>query len=107
MAKNIIFILLYFIYSLFVLSSVYAMNPNNKKNRSVSKIQNISSPNWVHPNLRKNHQGYEKLKAQKTYSPIWQYNTNRPSGNIKGGGTTKYKDYTPFYHPSHKYKKKE
>lgn len=100
MAKNIIFILLYFVYYLFVLSSVYAMNPN--KNSNISKIKNISSPNWVHPNLRKNHPGYEKIRTQKQFSSIWQHNTNRQSGNIKGGGTTKYKNYTPFYHPSQK-----
>ena len=105
MAKNILFILLYFACSNFAFSSVYAMNSNKANN--VSKVQNISSPNWVHPDLRKNHQGYEKIKVQKEYSPVWQHNTNRPSGNIKGGGTTKYKDYTPFYHPSLKYKKKE
>lgn len=105
MAKNILFVLLYFLCSNFVLSPVYAMNPN--KDTSGSKVQNISSPNWVHPNLRNNHQGYEKIKDQKKYSTSWQHNTNRQSGNIIGGGTTKYNDYKPFYHPSLKYKKKK
>ncbi len=42
------------------------------------------------------------IKTQRKFSPFWQYSTNKPSGNIKGGGTTKYEDYEPFYNPSQK-----
>ncbi|MCK5542034.1 MAG: hypothetical protein KAI40_05025 [Desulfobacterales bacterium] len=109
MTKNIIIILilLLFIYSL---STVYAMGPiDNRDNNNYkkSKFKSSSTLNWVHPNLRESYKGYTKLKLQKQLSPMWQHTTNRPSGNIKGGGTTKYEDYTPFYNPSQKARKKE
>ncbi len=106
MFKNIIFtsILFYFICKL---SVVFAVEPNNKNNTDKSKIKkNISVSNWVHPELRESYKGYTKFKEQKEHSPMWQYSTNRQSGNIKGGGAIKYNDYRPFYHPSMKIKKK-
>lgn len=111
MAKNIIIILLYIISFYSPTPVVHAMDPMSQKShrgkenrKNFAKI--ISSPNWVHPNLRQNHQGYKSIKIQKQFSTMWQYSTNRQSGNIKGGGTTKYKDYEPFYIPSKVYKKK-
>ncbi|MCF8044236.1 MAG: hypothetical protein K9J83_00145 [Desulfarculaceae bacterium] len=55
------------------------------------------SPNWTHPKMRKYYQGYEKIRKKK--SSAWQYKTNRRGGNIRGGGTTEYEDYRPFYQP--------
>ena len=57
------------------------------------------SPDWVHPKMRKNYPGYEEKKRKKKNSPMWKYSTNRPTGNIRGGGTTEYKDYRPFFTP--------
>ncbi len=102
MRKQIIFYLIIIQCFVFTLSSVNAKDSNSSSN--THKINIIASPNWVHPKLRKNHKGYSKLKMQKQFSSIWQYSTNRQSGKIVGGGTTKYKDYKPFYHPSSKYK---
>ncbi|MCD4744173.1 MAG: hypothetical protein K8R67_17060 [Desulfobacteraceae bacterium] len=84
------------------------MSPkNNRDKKNSRKFQKtLSSPNWVHPNLRQSYKGYENMRTQKQFSTIWQYSTNRQSGNIKGGGTTKYSDYEPFYIPSKVYKKK-
>ncbi len=71
------------------------------------KKQTIShpAPNWVHPELRQQYPGYKKQKEQKKNSNIWKYSTNRPLGNIKGGGSTQYNDYKPFYRPPPKKKK--
>jgi hypothetical protein len=80
-------------------------NPNNfntKNSTGTQKIKIIASPNWVHPSLRRNNAGYKKLIEQKKLSPMWRHTTNRPSGNIIGGGTTKYNDYKPFFIPSQK-----
>jgi len=74
-----------------------------KNNESgAGKTTILASPNWVHPKLREKSEGYKRIKEQKQSSPMWKYSTNRPSGNIKGGGTTQYNDYTPFYNPSPK-----
>lgn len=50
---------------------------------------------WVHPAMRNQYAGYQKLEDRKQNSPDWRYATNRPQGNIHGGGTVEYKDYTP------------
>ncbi|MFO7751605.1 MAG: hypothetical protein R6V41_00645 [Desulfobacteraceae bacterium] len=55
------------------------------------------SPNWVHPQMRENYGGYKKIK--KKQSSVWEYRTNRPGGNVRGGGTTEYEDYQPFFQP--------
>lgn len=109
MKKNFIYVfmlILFFIsYEASAMDSKVGRVDNNSNFSSkANKIKIISSPNWIHPNLRKNYQGYTDLKIQKRLSPMWQYSTNRQSGNIKGGGTTKYKDYKPFYRPSSKIK---
>ena len=54
-------------------------------------------PDWVHPAMREKYPGYKKHKQQKKQSSIWKYQTNRPLGNIRGGGTVGYYDYLPFY----------
>ena len=109
MNKKMMLFLIFIIFLFIILPTVNAMdsknnqiNKNSNSSSNTYKVKTISSPNWVHPNLRKNHEGYTRLKVQKQFSPMWQYSTNRQSGNIMGGGTTKYKDYTPFYHPSPK-----
>ena len=48
---------------------------------------------WVHPAVRHTYPGYEKFKNRKKTSPDWMYATNRPRGNIHGGGTSAYRDY--------------
>ncbi len=107
MFKNLIFTFI-FIFFICKLSIAFAVEPDNKINNGLSKIKNnTSSSSWVHQKLRGSYKGYTKLKDQKRYSPMWQYSVNRQSGNIKGGGTTKYKDYTPVYHPSMEIKKKK
>ncbi len=46
-------------------------------------------------------QGYQRIKEQKATSTFWQYATNRPGGNIKGGGTIKATDIKkPFKNKS-------
>ena len=55
------------------------------------------SPNWTHPKMRKHYKGYDKIKDKQ--SAGWQYKTNRQGGNVRGGGTTEYEDYRPFYQP--------
>ena len=109
MKKTFLCFLILIVFLIFISPAVYARdskNSQNNKNPDSSsytyKIKTISSPNWVHPNLRKNYKGYPKQRIQKQFSPMWQHSTNRQSGNIMGGGTTKYKDYAPFYHPSQK-----
>jgi len=97
LTKNLIKILFYLFLVIFSFSGVHAKNQSDSRD---SRVKNLGSPNWVHPSLRKNYKGYEKRKLQKQSSSVWQHSTNRPSGNIKGGGTTQYKDYTPFYTPS-------
>jgi hypothetical protein len=109
MTKNIIFVLILLFYN-FTQPLVFAMEPKKNQrnsNNNKSKIKILSTPNWVHPNLRESHKGYAKFKEQKQMSHLWQYSTNRQSGNIKGGGTTNYNDYTPFYHPSQRHIKEE
>ena len=105
--KNIKLFLVLIICFIFSISSLSAKNSKAVQNKlspsNNSKIKIIASPNWVHPNLRENHKGYSKIEMQKQYSSIWQHSLNRQSGNIKGGGTTQYYDYVPFYHPSQKY----
>ncbi|MEA1967089.1 MAG: hypothetical protein U9N77_02565, partial [Thermodesulfobacteriota bacterium] len=59
-------------------------------------------PDWVHPGMRNKYPGYEKKKKQKKENPIWNYSTNRPNGNIRGGGTTDYYDYKPLFQPDKK-----
>ena len=68
------------------------------------KGKHLPNPNWVHPENRKNYPGYEKRKQNKQSNVDWQYSTNRDNGNVRGGGTTEYNDYQPFYKPE-KYKK--
>lgn len=60
---------------------------------------------WVHPALRNQYEGYRKLDNRKKNSSDWTYATNRPQGNIHGGGTVEYGEYKPFY-PSPLPKKK-
>ena len=105
MTKSIIFIFILFSIS-YTLPVVYAMDPADNRDNKKVKFQPSSTLNWVHPKIRESYKGYEKFKIQQQLSPMWQYSTNRPSGNIKGGGTTKYQDYTPFYSPSQKSIKK-
>lgn len=57
----------------------------------------LPSPNWTHPEKRKEYNGYKKIREKK--SSVWQYKTNRQGGNVRGGGTTEYEDYRPFYQP--------
>ena len=57
----------------------------------------VPSPDWTHPKMRKEYNGYKKIKEKK--SSVWQYKTNRRGGNVRGGGTTEYEDYRPFYQP--------
>ncbi|MCP3899921.1 MAG: hypothetical protein GY707_09445 [Desulfobacteraceae bacterium] len=107
MFKNLIFTFSIF-FLVCIVPAVYAIEPSNTTNNKKSKIKkNVPNVNWVHPSLRESYQGYAKFKEQKQYSPMWKYSTNRQSGNIKGGGTIKYNDYTPFYHPSMLKKKKD
>ncbi|ACN14479.1 hypothetical protein HRM2_13700 [Desulforapulum autotrophicum HRM2] len=63
------------------------------------KIKHLPHPNWVHPAKRNTYPGYEQLKQNKKTGNDWQYSTNRATGNIRGGGTTAYKDYRPLYTP--------
>ncbi|MBU0991304.1 MAG: hypothetical protein KJ737_02325 [Proteobacteria bacterium] len=51
---------------------------------------------WVHPYMRGQYAGYKKLEDRKKNSPDWTYITNRPQGNIHGGGTVNYNEYKPF-----------
>ncbi len=62
----------------------------------------VASPNWVHPEARKTYEGYRKKRKKKERAKLWQYSTNRPAGNIRGGGTTTYQNYKPFYEPRQK-----
>jgi len=57
----------------------------------------LPSPNWTHPEKRKEYNGYKKIREKQ--SSVWQYKTNRQGGNVRGGGTTEYEDYQPFYQP--------
>ena len=54
---------------------------------------------WVHPNNRHLYPGYAKHEDLKKNSSIWTYATNRPGGNIIGGGTIPYNEYKPSYAP--------
>lgn len=56
-------------------------------------LSSCIAADWVHPAVRHTYPGYEKLKNRKKNSPDWKYATNRPRGNIHGGGTSAYKDY--------------
>lgn len=69
-------------------------------------VKHLPSPNWVHPENRAAYPGYERQKQNKRTGRDWQHSTNRPNGNIRGGGTTEYKDYLPFYTPNHPKRKK-
>ncbi len=80
---------------------------NTKLSKNYNKVRITGSPNWVHPKLRNKYKGYKKLYTQKQSSLIWQYSTNRQSGNIKGGGTTQYKDYKPYYYPAQQQNQKK
>lgn len=62
----------------------------------------LASPDWVHPARRESYPGYRKHEEQKQTGTLWQYSTNRPLGNIRGGGTTQFQDYRPFYKPQNK-----
>ncbi|MFO7886033.1 MAG: hypothetical protein R6U68_14550 [Desulfobacteraceae bacterium] len=59
-------------------------------------------PDWVHPGMRNKYPGYDAKKKRKQDSPMWKYSTNRPGGNIRGGGTVEYNDYQPFFNPDQK-----
>lgn len=54
-----------------------------------------AAEDWVHPAMRNQYPGYQKLEDRKANSPDWRYATNRPQGNIHGGGTVQYRDYQP------------
>lgn len=53
----------------------------------------IANPDWVPPQNRKNYPGYAIKKQRLRTADSWKYATNRPGGNIRGGGTTGYFDY--------------
>jgi len=78
---------------LFALSA-WAKQPAGNAN---DKIVLPACPDWVNPNVRKDYPGYAIRKKRKKNSPAWKHLTNRPGGNIQGGGTTQYYDYKPFY----------
>lgn len=63
------------------------------------KEKKLPNPSWVHPENRKNYPGYKIHNDKKKNGVDWQYATNRDMGNIRGGGTTEYNDYQPFYKP--------
>ena len=62
-------------------------------------IKHLPHPNWVHPANRQKYTGYAIRKQNKKSGRDWQYSTNRANGNIRGGGTTEYKDYLPLTPP--------
>lgn len=70
------------------------------------KEKHLPNPNWVHPGNRDDYPGYAKHKQDKQTGANWQYSTNRDRGNIRGGGTTEYNDYAPFYKPGPPKRKK-
>ena len=78
---------------LFFATSVFAQQPNADE----EKIIMPACPDWVNPTVRKDYPGYAILKQRKKNSPSWKHMTNRARGNIRGGGTTLYYDYKPFY----------
>jgi len=53
----------------------------------------LTNPDWVPPVNRNKYTGYQIMEDAKKTSESWKYSTNRQGGNIKGGGTVKYKDY--------------
>ncbi|MBF0101947.1 MAG: hypothetical protein HQK77_13680 [Desulfobacterales bacterium] len=59
-----------------------------------------ANPDWVHPNHYKDYPGYKANKEQKQENRDWEYSTNRPGGNTRGGGTVEYNKYKPFYRPT-------
>lgn len=72
-----------------------------------SPVTNAVAQDWVHPMNRHKYEGYKKHEEQKKNSPIWTYATNRPRGNVKGGGTTSYWNYQPNYKPEFTLKNKK
>ncbi|OQY01812.1 MAG: hypothetical protein B6I26_02275 [Desulfobacteraceae bacterium 4572_130] len=91
MFKKIIFILITYGF-FFNLFSVFA-----QENNTYNTYRLYPCPDWVHPEMRKKYPGYKKHKQQQKQSSIWKYQTNRPLGNIRGGGTVGYYEYLPFY----------
>jgi len=71
------------------------------------KILVNPSPDWVHPAQRDYYPGYNILREQKKTRTLWHYATNRPKGNIRGGGTTDFQNFKPLYQPGKTPEKKE
>lgn len=80
--------------------------PAGAKEPKPRDVKHLPNPNWVHPAERAKYPGYERQKQDKQTDRDWRYLTNRPNGNIRGGGTTEYKDYRPFYTPAKPKRKK-
>jgi hypothetical protein len=57
----------------------------------------LPDPDWVHPSLRGKYPGYEKRLREKESGAVWTFSTNRPGGNIRGGGSTPYREYRPLF----------
>ncbi len=53
----------------------------------------LTNPDWVPPVNRSRYPGYQIMEDARKNSESWKYSTNRQGGNIKGGGTVKYRDY--------------
>ena len=76
---------------------IFCMPARTAPAADANPARQLPSPNWVHPAKRKEYKGYKKVREKR--SSVWQYKTNRQGGNVRGGGTTEYEDYRPFYQP--------
>lgn len=81
-----IYLILFLIFSC-LSESVFAKDYNK------GQLPNVANPAWVYPSNRQYYKGYEKKKNRMDNHRSWQYNTNRPTGKNKGGGTLDYYDY--------------
>ncbi|MFH1155278.1 MAG: hypothetical protein V1793_15820 [Pseudomonadota bacterium] len=57
----------------------------------------LPNPDWVHPSMRQKYPGYAKQVQDRSSGTGWTFSTNRPGGNIRGGGTTPFADYRPLF----------